>query len=79
MEVTRSGGPIVLKTQLAVSLHWLAGASYLDLCFAFGLAISTFSHSDGVLWPTLEAIDMAFDLGFAANEPVKVAKLAKCC
>jgi hypothetical protein len=33
-----SGGPIVLKTQLAVFLCWLAGASYLNLCFAFGLA-----------------------------------------
>jgi hypothetical protein len=72
-----SGGPIVLKTRLAVSLRWLAGASYLDLCFAFGLAISTFFHSDGVLWPTLEAIDMAFDLGFPADEPAKVASLAR--
>ncbi len=31
-----SGGPITLKTRLAVSLRWLAGGSYLDLCFAWG-------------------------------------------
>jgi hypothetical protein len=37
-----SGAPILLKTRLAVSCCWLAGASYLDLCFAWGLAISTF-------------------------------------
>ncbi len=28
-------------------------------------------------WPTLEAIDMAFDLGFPADEPAKVATLAR--
>jgi hypothetical protein len=72
-----SGAPIVLKTRLAVSLRWLAGASYLDLCFAWGLAISTFFHSDGVLWPTLQAIDAAFHLGFPADDPVKLASLAR--
>jgi hypothetical protein len=29
-----SGAPVVLKTRLAVMLRWLAGTSYLDLCFA---------------------------------------------
>ncbi len=28
-----SGSPIVLKARLAVTLRWLAGASYSDLCF----------------------------------------------
>jgi hypothetical protein len=31
-----SGEPISLMTRLAVSLRWLAGGSYLDLCFAWG-------------------------------------------
>ncbi len=44
-----SGGPIVLKTRLAITLRWLAGASYLDLCFAWGVAFSTFYHPTGVL------------------------------
>lgn len=38
-----SGTPIPLKTWLAITLCWLAGASHLDLCFAWGIAHSTFS------------------------------------
>jgi len=58
-----SGGSISLKTKLAVSRRWLAGGSYLDLCFAWGIALSTFYHPDGVLWPTLEAIDKTYPMG----------------
>jgi hypothetical protein len=58
------GGPIPLQMKLAVSLRWLAGGSYLDLCFAWGVAFSTFYHPNGVLWPTLEAIDTAYFTGF---------------
>jgi len=75
--INSSGAPISLKTRLAVSLRWLAGASYLDLCFAWGLAISTFFHSDGVLWPTLEAIDAAFDIGLPSDDPIQLAQLAR--
>ena len=60
-----SGGPITLKTRLAVSLCWLAGGSYLDLCFAWDIAFSTFYHPTGVLWPTLEAINKGFSYGFS--------------
>jgi hypothetical protein len=51
-----SGSPISLMSRLAVTLRWLAGASYLDLCFSFGVAPSTFYHHNGVLWPTLSEI-----------------------
>jgi hypothetical protein len=38
LNVTRarnsSGSPISITTRLAVTLQWLAGGSYLDLCFA---------------------------------------------
>ncbi len=44
-----SGGHMALKTRLAVSLHWLAGTSYLDLCFAWSVAFSTFYHPNCVL------------------------------
>ena len=37
-----SGAPVVLKTRLAVTLRWLAGASYLDL---FLLLVSRALHS----------------------------------
>ncbi len=68
-----SGAPLVLKTWLAVSLCWLAGTSYLDLFFTWGLATSTFCHSGDVLWPTLQATNVAFYLGFPADNPVKLA------
>ena len=59
-----SGAPIVLMTRLAVMLRWLAGGSYLDLCFAWGVASSTFYHPDGVLWPTLDAMMQHLRLDF---------------
>lgn len=68
-----SGAPLVLKTRLAVSLCWLAGTSYLDLCFTWGLATSTFCHSGGVLWPTLQATNVVFYFGFPTDNPVKLA------
>jgi hypothetical protein len=37
-----SGSCITPKTRLAVTLRWLARASNLDLCFAWGVAHSTF-------------------------------------
>ncbi len=56
-----SGSCILPKTRLAVSICWLAGASHIDLCFAWGIiAHSTFFSHCGVLWPTIEAIDDAF-------------------
>jgi hypothetical protein len=63
-----SGSAISSKTQLAVTLRWLAGASHIDLCFAWGLAHSTFFSERGVLWPTVEAIDNAFEMGFSVND-----------
>jgi hypothetical protein len=52
------------------------GGSYLDLCFAWGVATSTFYHPDGVLWPTIEAIDAAFDLGFPFNDMSRLEALS---
>jgi hypothetical protein len=71
-----SGTPIQMKTRLAVTLRWLAGASYLDLCFAWGVATSTFYHLDSVLWPTITAIDAAFELGFPIDDPQKLEEVA---
>ena len=71
-----SGQPVLLKTRLAVSLRWLAGGSYLDLCFAWGVAVSTFYAENGVLWPTLAALDMVFPLGFPVNDDAKLAELS---
>ena len=72
-----SGGSISLKTKLAVSLRWLAGGSYLDLCFAWGIALSMFYHPNGVLWPTLEAIDKAYPMGLPIGDSSKLEELSK--
>ena len=34
--------PIPEQVRLAVTLRWLAGGSYLDICFAFGISLGTF-------------------------------------
>ena len=58
-----SGSSISTTTRLAVTLRWLAGASYLDLCFAWGLSKAVFYSERGVLWPTIEALDSLIHLG----------------
>ena len=63
-----SGSPISLRTRLAVTLRWLAGASHWDLCFAWGLSSSSFYSHRGVLWPTIKAINKAFKMGFPGND-----------
>lgn len=63
-----SGSPIALKSRLAVTLRWLAGASYLNLCFSFSIATATFYHPTKVLWPMLSAIDSAFKMGLLVDD-----------
>lgn len=75
--INSSNQPIVLKTRLAVSLRWLAGGSYLDLCFAWGIATSTFYAEQGVLWPTLTALDAVFPMGFPVDNADKLEELSK--
>lgn len=71
-----SGSHIPPKIRLAVTLRWLAGASHLDLCFAWGIAHSTFFSDRGILWPTIEAIDDSFNIGFPVNDPDRLEQLA---
>ncbi len=73
-----SGFSIPIKTRLAVSLRWLAGGSYLGLCFALGIGHSAFYHHDGILSPTLKAIDAAYHLiGLPFNDPEQLEKLSE--
>jgi len=73
-----SGEPISVCTRLAVALRWLAGGSYLDICFAWGLGISTFCDTDhGVLWPTLQAINDVFSMGFPIDDEEKLEELSR--
>jgi len=45
MAKASSGSNISLRTKLYVTLRWLAGGSYLDICFAWGISPSAF-YSD---------------------------------
>jgi hypothetical protein len=38
--------PISCEVKLAITLRWLAGGSYLDICFAFGLSEGTFFKNE---------------------------------
>ena len=62
--IQSSGSCIPTETRLAVTLRWLAGGIYLDLCFAWGIYISAFFSYRGVLWPTIEALDQVLKLVF---------------
>lgn len=71
-----SGSPISIITRLAVTLRWLAGGSYLNLCFAWGNSSSTFYHEHGVLWLTIEALDKAFPMGFPFGDEARLEELS---
>jgi hypothetical protein len=45
--INSSGSAISVKTRLAVSLRWLAGGSYLDICFAFAISYTSFYAKNG--------------------------------
>jgi hypothetical protein len=63
-----SGSEISIITKVACVLRWLAGGSYIDICFAFGIAPGSFYHEDGVLWGTMKIIDACFTIGFPFND-----------
>jgi hypothetical protein len=71
-----SGSVISIRTRLAVTLRWLVGASYLDLCFSWGISTSSFFSRRGVLWPTINPIDKAFKMGFPVNDTDGLEMLA---
>jgi hypothetical protein len=71
-----SGSEISVTTRLAVTLCWLAGASYLDLYFACVISSSSFFSRRGVLWPTINAIDKALVLGFPVNDSERLEQIA---
>jgi hypothetical protein len=54
-----SGTPVSLRTRLAVSLRWLAGGNYWDICGLYGVCPGSFYSERGPLWPTLYALDEA--------------------
>jgi hypothetical protein len=51
--------------------------SYTDLCFAWGVAASTFYSERGVIWPTTEAIDLTSHMGLPLDDTDKLEELSK--
>ena len=72
-----SGQPISVCTRLAVTLRWLAGGSYIDLCFAWGLSKTSFYSERGVIWPTIEAIDKVLTMGVPLHDREALEELAE--
>ncbi len=66
-----SGSNISLRTRLACTLRWLAGGSYIDICFEFGISPGSFYVNGGVLWGTIESIDRIISIGFPFDEDWK--------
>jgi hypothetical protein len=71
-----SGSHITFRTRLACTLRWMAGGSYLDICFEFGVAPGSFFSDGGVLWGTMDLINESFEIGFPFDNDAKLRKIA---
>jgi hypothetical protein len=65
-----SGSQISTSTRIAMTLRWLAGGIYIDICFAFGVAASTFYNQRGILWPIIDALDKTLTMGYPIDDPI---------
>lgn len=74
--INSSGSPICLRTRLACTLRWLAGGSYIDICFEFGVSPGSFYHDGGVLWGTIDMLDECFQIKFPFNNASKLRSMA---
>jgi hypothetical protein len=74
-----SGFMVTKRTKLYTTLRWLAGGSYIDICFGWALSEAAFYSTvpeKGVVWPVIEAIDQAFEIGLPMHDEVALTKLA---
>ena len=71
-----SGSEVSIVTKVACALRWLAGGSYIDICFAFRVAPGSFYHEDGILWGTLKIIDECFTIGFSFDDMHELRRLS---
>lgn len=74
--INSSGSSISITTKLAMTLRWLAGGSYLDICFAFSVSVASFYSKDGCLWSTMAALDAVLPLSFPLNSPDDLNRIA---
>jgi hypothetical protein len=75
--INSSGSPVTNKTCLAVTLQWLAGESYIDLCFTWGVTHSTFYSERGIIWPTIEVVDLACNMGLPLHDADNLEELSQ--
>ena len=62
----------------STTLRWLAGGSHHDICTLYGISKTAFSSTvptAGVLWPTLEAIDKAFQIGMPLDDADELRRM----
>jgi DDE superfamily endonuclease len=75
--INSSNSNISVKTKLACALRWMAGGSYIDICFEFGISPGSFYQEDGVLWETLYAIDSCFKIGFPFHDNDELSNISR--
>jgi|TARA_B110000211_G_scaffold159696_1_gene180805 hypothetical protein len=68
-----SGSPVTLECRLAATLRYLAGGSYIDICFVHGIAPRTFYT---MLWSTMEAIETVETICFPIDDEDELERLA---
>jgi len=66
--IASSGSVIKNKIKLAITLRWLAGASYLDLMWGFKVSSPSIFGENGILWTTMIAINKVEVLKFPTDE-----------
>jgi hypothetical protein len=58
------------ETKLYTMLRWLAGGSFINICFAWGISKASFFSTDlskGIIWPVMEAIAIVFEIGLPTD------------
>lgn len=72
------GRQISSKTGLLLCWDGKQVPPIIYLCFCWGISIGTFYNKDrGPIWPTREAINLAFDIGLPLHDTRQLDELAK--
>ena len=71
-----SGSAVTPLIKLAVTLRWLAGGSYIDICGLFGLGVGSFFSSRGPLWPTIEILNIRLSSYMVFDTSIEACKKA---
>ena len=59
--IRSSGSYITPEIMLASTLRWLAGGSYIDICFTHGISVSSFYN---ILWEVIDSINSVQKIDF---------------